>query len=274
MIAAWYVLMSTVFYLFHLFHVPFLLPPILSLLQCMYNQGATLQDLRYCVLLCDLGLKQDPPSRVCALLVDSNNRIVNASHHLDSFKHAETALFMPKSIQTLDQQRDPHLDHLTVYTTLEPCVQCAGVIIHCNPVNRIVYLVADEGEQDACALLGLLYHARRSRSNHLVHLTDITASLSTLSPTVDTKDPFFVWATRLEQLRLELVQPAGQAHRSGVKLTDAMCKDKKFRAILEQVVQEAPEHLVKPEKHKYFDDNCDCNVCLMLQDVDKTGLDS
>lgn len=69
-------------------------------------------------------------------VVGKSRKTMNHSYHTD---HAETVLlrnyFKGKNVRRSDQ-------HIALYTTLEPCIMCLGLILHL-PINRLVYAASD-----------------------------------------------------------------------------------------------------------------------------------
>lgn len=79
---------------------------------------------------------------VGAVLVVDNEVVGRAhkqqaySYHLD---HAEM-LLLRNYFQNKNLKRNKH--HVSLYTTLEPCMMCIGTILHC-PIDTIVYSTSD-----------------------------------------------------------------------------------------------------------------------------------
>jgi len=80
---------------------------------------------------------------VGAILV-KNNKVLSAAHNLsitenDPSAHAEI-LCLKEAGKALKNYR---LIGTTLYVTLEPCMMCAGAIIHAR-ISRLVYATSDE----------------------------------------------------------------------------------------------------------------------------------
>ena len=80
---------------------------------------------------------------VGAILV-KNNEVLSAAHNLsitknDPSAHAEI-LCLKEAGKVLNNYR---LIGTTMYVTLEPCMMCAGAIIHAR-ISRLVYATSDE----------------------------------------------------------------------------------------------------------------------------------
>ena len=80
---------------------------------------------------------------VGAILV-KNNKVLSAAHNLlitenDPSAHAEI-LCLKEAGKVLKNYR---LIGATLYVTLEPCMMCAGAIIHAR-ISRLVYATSDE----------------------------------------------------------------------------------------------------------------------------------
>lgn len=79
-----------------------------------------------------------------ACLIDASGRIIASGHNrtitdCDPTAHAEM-LVLRQAAQTIGNYR---LTGTTVYTTIEPCVMCAGALVNAR-VERLVYGAADE----------------------------------------------------------------------------------------------------------------------------------
>lgn len=95
-------------------------------------------------------------------------RVIGRGHNQmetlqDATAHAEI-LAITSASQTLHSWR---LEESTLYVTLEPCVMCAGAILHCR-ISRLVFATMDP-KGGAC---GSLYNLLQdSRLNHQVQIT-------------------------------------------------------------------------------------------------------
>lgn len=93
---------------------------------------------------------------VGAVLIDSDNRLIAASHNQpigshDPSAHAEIMVLRQAGIIN----RNYRLVGTTLYVTLEPCVMCVGAMIHAR-VKRLVYGATEHKTgaiQSACSLL-------------------------------------------------------------------------------------------------------------------------
>jgi tRNA(adenine34) deaminase len=83
---------------------------------------------------------------VGALLV-KNNEVLSSAHNLSITKNDPTAhaeiLCLKEAGKVLNNYR---LIGTTLYVTLEPCMMCAGAIIHAR-ISRLVYATSDENHK-------------------------------------------------------------------------------------------------------------------------------
>jgi tRNA(adenine34) deaminase len=100
---------------------------------------------------------------VGAVLVDADGRVVARGHNrreqdADPTGHAEIVALRAAS-RSLGRWR---LDDLTMVVTLEPCVMCAGALVHAR-IGRLVYGCRDD---KAGAIDSLFVVGRDPRLNH------------------------------------------------------------------------------------------------------------
>ena len=104
-----------------------------------------------------------------AVLVNSLTNQYFASHNqsrqdFDPCAHAEI-LAIRKAAQTVKNYR---LGDMILYTTLEPCVMCAGAIIQAR-ITRIVFATRDWVAGAAGSRLNVFYHPS---SNHHIQIDE------------------------------------------------------------------------------------------------------
>ncbi len=106
---------------------------------------------------------------VGAVIIDNEiNRILGEGWNqpirmVDPVAHAEICAIR----QAAANRRNYRLTNTTLYVTLEPCVMCAGALIHAR-VGRVVYGAADPKAGAAGSVFNVL---GTDRLNHVVGLT-------------------------------------------------------------------------------------------------------
>jgi len=106
---------------------------------------------------------------VGAVIIDNEiNRILGEGWNqpirmIDPVAHAEISAIR----QAAANRRNYRLTNTTLYVTLEPCVMCAGALIHAR-VGRVVYGAADPKAGAAGSVFNVL---GTDRLNHVVGLT-------------------------------------------------------------------------------------------------------
>jgi len=104
---------------------------------------------------------------VGAVLVDSDNQLIAASHNQPILSHDPTAHAEIMVLREGARKKNNYrLNDTTLYVTLEPCVMCVGAMMHAR-IKRLVY-GADEYKTGAikssCQLLQL------TRFNHSIEI--------------------------------------------------------------------------------------------------------
>jgi tRNA(adenine34) deaminase len=102
------------------------------------------------------------------IIDDENGRILGEGWNqpislVDPVAHAEICAIR----QAAANRRNYRLTGTTLYVTLEPCVMCAGALIHAR-VGRVVYGAADPKAGAAGSVFNIL---GTDRLNHVVTLT-------------------------------------------------------------------------------------------------------
>ena len=117
-------------------------------------------QLVYAIISCDWqDNKESEESRgynIGALLVDDRNRPVHwALNSVNSTnnttQHAEVRVIQ----ELLEQSKEFNLDGYTLYTSLEPCVMCAGMIAFTG-IDRLVYGQESPGYGNTFERMGIL----------------------------------------------------------------------------------------------------------------------
>ncbi|MDD3471799.1 MAG: tRNA adenosine(34) deaminase TadA [Syntrophaceae bacterium] len=110
-----------------------------------FLQTSTKKDERFMRLALELARKafQEGETPVAAILV-INDEIVSQAHNLietnsDPTAHAEIIALRQASIKLADWR----LLYSTLYVTLEPCIMCAGALLHAR-VPKVVYAAEDK----------------------------------------------------------------------------------------------------------------------------------
>ncbi|WP_274384002.1 tRNA adenosine(34) deaminase TadA [Rahnella perminowiae] len=118
--------------------------------------------------------------------------------HHDPTAHAEIMALR----QGGDTIRNYRLLDATLYVTLEPCVMCAGAMIH-SRIRRVVYGAADAKTGAAGSLLNILRHPGMN------HQIDITAGV--LAEACSEQLSRFFRFRRSQKKALRLAERAAQA---------------------------------------------------------------
>ena len=105
---------------------------------------------------------------VGCLVVDKSNSIIGRGRNLkealrDPLGHAELMAIRQSAIA----RGSWRLDGCTIYTTLEPCVMCAGAIIH----SRVTRVVIGCDDPKAGAMGSVYSIGLENRLNHKVNLS-------------------------------------------------------------------------------------------------------
>ena len=106
---------------------------------------------------------------VGAVLVGADNTHLSSAHNQviadnDPTAHAEICAIRQASIAT----NNFRLNHTTLYITLEPCVMCAGAIVHAR-IGRIVYATRDVKSGAAGSVYNLV---GEGMLNHIVQIDE------------------------------------------------------------------------------------------------------
>lgn len=80
---------------------------------------------------------------VGAVIVDEHNQIIGEGYNQSIINHNPTAHAEIIAIEQAGQyKKNYRLVNTTLYVTLEPCIMCAGAIIH-SRIKRVVYGASD-----------------------------------------------------------------------------------------------------------------------------------
>lgn len=105
---------------------------------------------------------------VGAVIVDENNQIIGEGYNQSIMQHNPTAHAEIMAIEQAGQCiRNYRLVNTTLYVTLEPCIMCAGAIIH-SRIQRVVYGASDYKTGAAGSYIDIL---SRSGINHFAQIT-------------------------------------------------------------------------------------------------------
>lgn len=105
---------------------------------------------------------------VGAVIVDENNQIIGEGFNQPISKHNPTAhAEMIAIAQAGEFLKNYRLLNTTLYVTLEPCIMCAGAIIH-SRIKRVVYGASDLKTGAAGSFTNILSH---EGINHFAQVT-------------------------------------------------------------------------------------------------------
>lgn len=105
---------------------------------------------------------------VGAVIVDENNQIIGEGYNQSIIQHNPTAHAEIMAIEQAGQCiRNYRLVNTTLYVTLEPCIMCAGAIIH-SRIQRVVYGASDYKTGAAGSYIDIL---SRTGINHFAQIT-------------------------------------------------------------------------------------------------------
>lgn len=105
---------------------------------------------------------------VGAVIVDENNQIIGEGYNQPIMQHNPTAHAEIMAIEQAGQCiRNYRLVNTTLYVTLEPCIMCAGAIIH-SRIHRVVYGASDYKTGAAGSYIDIL---SRTGINHFAQIT-------------------------------------------------------------------------------------------------------
>lgn len=105
---------------------------------------------------------------VGAVIVDENNQIIGEGFNQPISKHNPTAhAEMIAIAQAGEFLKNYRLVNTTLYVTLEPCIMCAGAIIH-SRIKRVVYGASDLKTGAAGSFTNILSH---EGINHFAQVT-------------------------------------------------------------------------------------------------------
>lgn len=105
---------------------------------------------------------------VGAVIVDENNQIIGEGFNQPISKHNPTAhAEMIAIAQAGEFLKNYRLVNTTLYVTLEPCIMCAGAIIH-SRIKRVVYGASDLKTGAAGSFTNILSH---KGINHFAQVT-------------------------------------------------------------------------------------------------------
>ncbi|SCC16977.1 tRNA adenosine(34) deaminase TadA [Gilliamella intestini] len=93
---------------------------------------------------------------VGAVIVDENNQIIGEGFNQPISTHNPTAHAEMMAIEQAGKYLNNYrLINTTLYTTLEPCIMCAGAIIH-SRIKRVVYGASDYKTGAAGSFINIL----------------------------------------------------------------------------------------------------------------------
>lgn len=105
---------------------------------------------------------------VGAVIIDENNQIIGEGFNQPISKHNPTAhAEMIAIAQAGEFLKNYRLLNTTLYVTLEPCIMCAGAIIH-SRIKRVVYGASDLKTGAAGSFTNILSH---EGINHFAQVT-------------------------------------------------------------------------------------------------------
>lgn len=104
---------------------------------------------------------------VGAIIVDENNQIIGEGWNSPISTHNPTAHAEIMAITQAGQYlKNYRLINTTLYVTLEPCIMCAGAIIH-SRIKRVVYGASDYKTGAAGSFIDVLNY---QGINHFAHV--------------------------------------------------------------------------------------------------------
>lgn len=105
---------------------------------------------------------------VGAVIVDQNNQIVGEGFNQSIIKHNPTAHAEMIAIEQAGKNLNNYrIINTTLYVTLEPCIMCAGAIIH-SRIKRVVYGTSDYKTGAAGSFINIL---AQQGINHYAEVT-------------------------------------------------------------------------------------------------------
>ncbi len=105
---------------------------------------------------------------VGAVIVDENGQLIGEGFNQSIIKHNPTAHAEIMAIEQAGQfLHNYRLVNTTLYVTLEPCIMCAGAIIH-SRIKRVVYGASDYKTGAAGSYINIL---SRTGINHFAQIT-------------------------------------------------------------------------------------------------------
>ncbi|MWP49563.1 MULTISPECIES: tRNA adenosine(34) deaminase TadA [unclassified Gilliamella] len=105
---------------------------------------------------------------VGAVIVDENNQIVGEGFNQSIIKHNPTAHAEMIAIEQAGKNLNNYrIINTTLYVTLEPCIMCAGAIIH-SRIKRVVYGASDYKTGAAGSFINIL---AQQGINHYAEVT-------------------------------------------------------------------------------------------------------
>ncbi|OCG26376.1 tRNA adenosine(34) deaminase TadA [Gilliamella sp. wkB108] len=105
---------------------------------------------------------------VGAVIINENNQIIGEGFNQSILKHNPTAHAEMIAIkQAGESLHNYRLVNTTLYVTLEPCVMCAGAIIH-SRIKRVVYGASDYKTGAAGSFINILAY---QGINHYAEVT-------------------------------------------------------------------------------------------------------
>lgn len=104
---------------------------------------------------------------VGAVIVDEHNQIIGEGYNQSIINHNPTAHAEIMAIERAGQyKKNYRLVNTTLYVTLEPCIMCAGAIIH-SRIKRVVYGASDFKTGAAGSYINIL---SRTGINHYAQI--------------------------------------------------------------------------------------------------------